>query len=151
LGTAVTAQNLILEEIKRWQNLGNACYHSVQNLLSSRLLSRNVKIRIYRTTILSVILYGCETWSLTLMEEHRLIAFEKRMLRGIFWPKRDEVIGGWRKCVLLAKYNQNDQIQEDGVGRSSSMSGETRNAYRIFVGKVRRKAITRDGKRLVCG
>jgi hypothetical protein len=47
--------------------------------------------------MLSVVLYGCETWSLTLREEHRLSVFENRMLRGIFGPKRDEVIGGWRK------------------------------------------------------
>jgi hypothetical protein len=60
------------EEIKRRLNSGNACYHSVQKLLSSRLLSKNVKIRIYRTTILPVVLYGFETSSLTLREEHRL-------------------------------------------------------------------------------
>jgi hypothetical protein len=65
--------------------------------LSSRLLSKNVKIRIYKTIILPVVLYGCETWSLTLREEHRLRVFENRVLRGIFGPKRDEVIGGWRK------------------------------------------------------
>jgi hypothetical protein len=60
------------EEIKRRLSSGNACYHSVQNLLSSRLLSKNLKIRIYKTIILPVVLYGCETWSLTLREEHRL-------------------------------------------------------------------------------
>jgi hypothetical protein len=60
LGTTVTNQNLIKEEIKR-MNSGNACYHSVQTLLSSRLLSKNLKIRIYKTIILSVFLYGCET------------------------------------------------------------------------------------------
>jgi hypothetical protein len=62
-------------------NSGNACYHAVQNLLSSRLLSRNVKIQIYKTIILPVILYGCETWYLTLREEHRLRVFENRVLR----------------------------------------------------------------------
>jgi hypothetical protein len=72
LGTIVTNRNLILEEIKRRLNSGIACYHSVQNLLSSRLLLKNLKIRIYKTIILSVILYGCETWSLTLREQHRL-------------------------------------------------------------------------------
>jgi hypothetical protein len=82
--TTVTNQNLIQEEIKRILNSGNACYHSVQNLLSSRLPSKNVKIRIYKTIILPVVLYGCETWSLTLRE------FENRVLR-IFRPKRDEV------------------------------------------------------------
>jgi hypothetical protein len=60
---------LILEEIKRRLNSANACYHSVQNLPLSRLISKNVKIRIYKTVILPVVLYGCETWSLTLREE----------------------------------------------------------------------------------
>jgi hypothetical protein len=69
LGTTITNQNLIQEEIKRRLNSGNAGYHSFQNLLSSRLLSKNIKIRIYRTLILPVVLYGCETWSLTLREE----------------------------------------------------------------------------------
>jgi sorting nexin-29 len=71
LGTTVTNQNLIQEEIRRRLNSGNACYHSVQNLLSSRLLSKNTKTGIYKTVILRVVLYGCETWSLTLREEHR--------------------------------------------------------------------------------
>jgi hypothetical protein len=62
----------------RRSNSGNACYHSVQNLLSSRLLSKNLKIRIYKATVLLVVLYGCETWSLTLKEEHRLRVFETR-------------------------------------------------------------------------
>jgi len=69
LGTTVTHQNSILEEIKSRLRLGNVCYHSVQNLLSSRLLSKNLKIKIYRTIILLVVLYGCETWSLTLRED----------------------------------------------------------------------------------
>jgi hypothetical protein len=76
---------------------GNACYHSVQSLLSSRLLSRNVKVKIYKTIILPVVLYGCETWSLTLRKEHRLNVFENRVLTRIFGPKRDEVTGEWRK------------------------------------------------------
>jgi hypothetical protein len=91
LGTTITNQNLIQEEIKKRSNSGNACYHSVQNLLSSRLLRKTIKIRIYKTKILPVVLYGCETWSLTLR------VFEKRMLRKIFGPKRDEVTAGWRK------------------------------------------------------
>jgi hypothetical protein len=74
LGTTLTDQNCIHEEIKSRLNSGNACYHSVQSLLSCRLLSRNVKVKIYKTIILSVVLYGCETWSLTLREEHRLRA-----------------------------------------------------------------------------
>jgi len=64
----------------------------VQNLLSSRSLSKNLKIKIYKTIILPVVLYGCETWSLTLREERRL-----RVLRRVFGPKRDEVAGEWRK------------------------------------------------------
>jgi hypothetical protein len=84
LGTTVTNQNLIQEEITRSLNSGNACYHSVQNLLSSRLLPKNLKIRIYKTISLPVVLYGCETWSLTLREEHRLRIFENRVLRRIF-------------------------------------------------------------------
>jgi hypothetical protein len=71
----------------------NACYHSVQNLLSSRLLSKNLKIRIYKTVILPVVLDGCEILSLTLREEHRLRVFKNRVLRRIFGPKRDEVTG----------------------------------------------------------
>jgi hypothetical protein len=66
LGTMLTDQNCIQEEIKSRLNSGNACYHSVQSLLSSHLLSRNVKVKIYKTIILPVVLYGCETWSLTL-------------------------------------------------------------------------------------
>jgi len=67
LGTTLTNQNSIQEEIKRRLKLGNVCYYSVQNLLSSRLLYKNLKIKIYRTIILPVVLYGCETWSLTVM------------------------------------------------------------------------------------
>ena len=77
--------------------LGNACYYSVQNLLSSRLLSKNLKIKIYWTIIMPVVLNGCETWSLTLREERRLRVFENRVLRRVFGPKRDEVTGEWRK------------------------------------------------------
>jgi hypothetical protein len=87
---------LIQKEIKGRLNSGNACYQSVQTLLSSRLLSKNLKIRIYKTIILPVVLYGCETWSLTLREEHRLRVFENRVLRRIFKSRRDEVSGGWK-------------------------------------------------------
>jgi hypothetical protein len=88
---------LIQEKIERRMNSGNACYHSVQSLLSSCLLSKNVKIRIYKTIILLVVLYGSETWSLTLRQEHGLRVFDNRVLRGIFEPKRDEVTREWRK------------------------------------------------------
>jgi hypothetical protein len=78
--------------------------------LSSPLLSKNVKFRIYKTIILPVVLYGCETWSHTLREEHRLKVFERRVLRRIFEPKTDEVTGGWGKVhneelILFDKYN----------------------------------------------
>jgi hypothetical protein len=74
LGTTVTNQNLIQEETKR--RLFNLL---VQNLLSSRLLSKNVKVRIYKTIILPVVLYECETWSLTVSEEHKLRVFEENI------------------------------------------------------------------------
>jgi hypothetical protein len=63
------------------------------SLLSSRLLSRNLKVKIYKTIIPPVVLHGSETWSLMLREEHRLKVFENRVLRSIFGPKRDEVTG----------------------------------------------------------
>jgi hypothetical protein len=64
-----------------------------------------LKIRIYKTIILPVVLYGCETWSLTLREEHRLRVFENRVLRRIFGPKRDDVTGGWRKLHNVELHN----------------------------------------------
>jgi hypothetical protein len=88
-GKRVTNQNLIQEEIKRRMNSGIACYQF--------LLSKNVNIRLYKSTILPVVLYGCETWPLTLREEQILKVFKNRALTRIFGPKRDEVIGGWRK------------------------------------------------------
>jgi hypothetical protein len=96
LGTTVTNQNCIHKEIKNRFNLRNACCHSVHSLLSSPLLSKTLKIKIYQTIILSVVLYGCETWSLTLREEYRLRVFENRVLRRMFGPKREKVVGGWR-------------------------------------------------------
>jgi len=96
LGKTLTHQNSIAEEIKSRLKSENVCYHSVQNLLSSRLLSRNLKIKIYRTKTLPVVLYGSETWSLTLREERKLRVFENMVLRRIFGPRRDEVTGEWR-------------------------------------------------------
>ena len=95
LGTTLTNQNSIQEEIKSRLKSGNACYHSVQNL-SSSLLSKNTKIKIYRIIILPVVLYGCETWLLTLREGHRLRVFENRARRKC-GPKKDDVTGEWRK------------------------------------------------------
>jgi len=93
LGTTITDQNSIKEEIKSRFKSGNACCHSVQNLLYSSLLYKNLKIKIYRNIILPVFLYSCENWSLTLKEERRLWVFENRVLRRIFGPKRDEMKG----------------------------------------------------------
>jgi len=81
LGKTLTNQNSIAEEIKSGLRPGNACFHSVQNLLSSRLLSKNLKIKIYRSIILPIVLYGCETLSLTLREERKLRVFENMVLR----------------------------------------------------------------------
>jgi hypothetical protein len=69
----------------------------MQNLLSSSLLSKNLKIKIYKKIILPVVLYECEIWSLTLREERRLRVFENRVLRGVFGGKRDKVTEEWRK------------------------------------------------------
>ena len=97
LGTTLTHRNSIQEEIKSRLQSGNAFYHLVQNVLSSSLLSRNINIKMYRTVMLCAVLYGCETWSLTLREERRLKVLENRVLRRIFGPNRDEVRGEWRK------------------------------------------------------
>jgi hypothetical protein len=88
LGMTVTNQNSIQEKIKRRLNSGNACYSSVQNLLSSHLLSKNVRIRIYKTIILPVVLYGRETWSLALRKEHKLRVLENMVLRGMLVVKK---------------------------------------------------------------
>jgi len=93
---------------------GNACYHSVQNLFSSRLLSNNLKIKMYRTIILSVVLYEYESWSLTLREERKLRVFENMVLRVIFGPRRDEVTGEWRR---LHKKELNDLYASPNIVR----------------------------------
>jgi hypothetical protein len=137
LGTTLTDQNCRHKEIKSRLNSGNACYHSVQSLLSSRLLSRKLKVKIYKTIILPVVLYGCETWSVTLREEHRLRVFENRVLRRIFGPKRDEVMGEWIKMhsgELHNLYASPDirQIRSRRMrwaGHVAQM-GEGRNVYR---------------------
>jgi hypothetical protein len=127
LGITVTNQNLIQEEIRRRLSSGNACYHSVHSLLSSRLLSKNLKMRIYKT----VILYGCETRSLTLREEHGLRVFENKVLRRIFGPKRDEVTRGWRKLPSIIRIIKSRRMRWAGHVRM----GGKRNVYRLLVGK----------------
>jgi hypothetical protein len=100
LGTTLTNQNSIQEEVKSRLKLGNTCYYSAQNILSSSLLSKNLKIKIYISIILPVVLYGCETWSLTMREESRLRVFEDRVLRRVFGPKRDKVTGNGENYIM---------------------------------------------------
>ena len=84
LGVTVTHINDICEEIKRRINMGNACYYSLEKILSSHLLSKKLKVNTYKIIILSVALYGCETSYLTLRKEHRLRVFENKVHRKIF-------------------------------------------------------------------
>jgi hypothetical protein len=88
LGITFTDQNCMHLEIKSRLNLGNACYHLVQSLLSTHVLSRNIKVKIYKAIILPLVLYECETWSVTLREEYRLRVCENRVLRIKFRPKK---------------------------------------------------------------
>ena len=76
--------------------MGNACYYSLEKILSSCLLSKKLKVKTYKTIILPVLLYGCETWSLTLTEEHRLRMFENKVLRKMFGATKEEITGEWR-------------------------------------------------------
>ncbi|KAJ4446718.1 hypothetical protein ANN_13415 [Periplaneta americana] len=140
LGATVTNINDTREEIKRRINMGNACYYSVEKLLSSSLLSKNLKVRIYKTVILPVVLYGCETWTLTLREEHRLKVFENKVLRKIFGAKRDEATGEWRKLhntELHALYCSPDIIRNIKSRRLRWAGHVARmgNAYRVLVGR----------------
>ena len=76
--------------------MGNAYYYSLEKILSPHLLSKKLKVNTYKTIILPVVLYICETWSLTFREEHRLRVFENKVLKKIFGAKRDEITGEWR-------------------------------------------------------
>ena len=115
----------------------------MQNLLSSRLLSKNLKIKIYRTIILPVVLYGCETWSLTLREERKLRVFKNMVLRRIFGPRRDEVTGERRRLHNEELNNLCSSPNIVRVIKSRRMRwaghvarmGEERGGYRILVGK----------------
>ena len=112
-------------------------------LVSSRLLSKNLKFKISRTIILPVVLYGCETWSLTSREERRLWLFDNRVLSRVFWPKRDEITGEWRKLhneELRDLYSLPNIVR---VVKSRRMRwawhvarmGEERCVHRVSVGK----------------
>jgi hypothetical protein len=136
-----------------WFDSGNACYHSVQNLSSSRLLSKNIKIRIYKAVVLSVVLCGCETWSLTLREEHTLRMLENRVLRKIFGQKRDEVTGGWSKLHNeelhnLCLYSSPSVIRMIKWRRMRRGRAYSTNTYDIG-GKARGKETTGKTKTLV--
>jgi len=115
----------------------------VQNLLSSSLLSKNLKIKIYRNIILPVVLYGCDTWSLTLRVERRLRLFENRVPRRIFGPKRDEVAGERGK---VHNEELNDLYCSPNIVRviisrrirwagHVTLMGERRDIYRVLVEK----------------
>ena len=135
-------QNSIEEEIKSRLKSGNACYHSVQNLLSSRSLSKNIKIKIYRIIMLSVVLYGCDTWSLTMREECRLRVFQNSVQRKIFGTKSDGATGEWRKLQdeeLNYLYCSPNIIRMIKSRRRSAghvtCIGERRGACRVLVRK----------------
>jgi hypothetical protein len=110
--------------------------------LSSRLISKELKFKIYRTVILTVVLYWCKTWSLTLREEHRLRVFENRVLRKIFGPKREED-ESWRKLrndELHGLYSSPDIVRVIKSRRISwaghvARMEEGRDVYRVLVGK----------------
>ncbi|KAJ4442515.1 hypothetical protein ANN_04102 [Periplaneta americana] len=141
LGATVTNINDTRDEIKHRINMGNSCYYSVEKLLSSSLLSKTLKVRIYKTVILPVVLYGCETWTLSLREEQRLRVFENKVFRKIFGAKRDEVTGEWRKLhntELHALYSSPDIIRNIKPRRLRwaghvALMGESRNAYRVWL------------------
>ncbi|KAJ4447311.1 hypothetical protein ANN_09315 [Periplaneta americana] len=143
LEATVTNINDTREEIKHRINMGNACYYLVLKLLSSSLLSKNLKVRIYETVILPVLLYGCETWTPTLKEEHTLRVFENKVLRKIFGANRDDVTGEWRtlhNTELHALYSSPDIIRNIKSRRLRlaghvARMGESKNAYRVLLGR----------------
>ena len=122
----------------------NACYHSVQNLLSSSLLSKTEKIKVYRTIISPVVLYVCETWSLALREERRFRVFENRVLRRIFGPKRDEVTREWSKLHIEElndlyssfKFCSHDKIEKNEMGGACSAYGGEERRIQGFGGET---------------
>ena len=118
----------------------------MHNILTSSLLSRDIKIKIYRTIILRLGLCECETSSLTLREERRLRVFDNRVLRRIFGPKRDEVLGEWRKLhndEISDLYSSPDIVRviksRLGWAGHAARMGERRSVHRFLVGKPKRK------------
>jgi hypothetical protein len=111
------------------------------------LLSKHIKLKIHRTIILHVVLYGCETWSLTLREQRRLRVFENGVLRRIFWPRRDEVTREWRKLRdeelndLYYSPNNIRMIKSRRLRWSGHVAGigARRSAYRLLMGKTEGK------------
>jgi hypothetical protein len=136
LVTNLTNQNYIQEEFKRRLKSGNACYLSVQKILSSSLLSKNAKIKIYRTIILPLALDRRETWSFTLREEHRLRVSENSVLRRIFTPK------GVRDLNYLNSLNIFRVIKSRGIRWAGHVARmwERRGLYSGLVGKPERKS-----------
>jgi hypothetical protein len=132
LGTTIINQNYINEEIKSRFKSRNTCHYSVRNLLSFSLISKNVIIKTYRNINLPIVLYGCETWSLT---EHRLRVFENRLLRRICESKRKPVAGKWRRLrkgkfyALFSLRNFIRVIKSGKIkGRSIRLYGDRRDA-----------------------
>jgi hypothetical protein len=144
LGTTVIDQKLINEVINEGFNSGKTCYNSLQALLPSSLLSRNIKNKIYTT----IAMYECQTWSPTLKEELRVTMVENRVLRRIFGQKRDEIVGGWIKLhneELHNLYSSPEIIRKiksrriRWAGYIAPMEGK-RHAYRLLM-------VKREGKR----
>ena len=133
----------------------NACY-SLEKILSFHLFSKKLKVNTYKTIILPVVLYGCETWSLTLREEHRLRVFENKELRKIFGAKRDEITGERRKLhnAELHTLHSSPTIIKNLKSRRLRWAGhvarkeQSRNAYRVLVGKPERKRPLRRRRRI---
>jgi hypothetical protein len=142
VGTTLTNQNDIHDKIKSRLNSGNSCYYSDQIFCLPVSYKTKLKIKIYKTLVLPVIFYGCETWSLTLREEHRLKVFKNRVLRRIFGPKREED-GSWRKLhndELHCLYSSPNIVRVIKSRRMRwaghvALIGEGRGVYRVLVAR----------------
>jgi hypothetical protein len=138
----LTNQNCMHKQINTTLNSRNAWYHLEQSLLPCFLISKNIKIKLYRNTILHVVLYGCETWSLTLWDEHTLRVFDKRVLRKTLGPTGDEKTGEWKRVHNKGLYNLYSSLniwviksRRIRLVRHVAHTGKRRGAYRILVGK----------------